>query len=32
MVRIDHIARALERYDNWTDYDEPVIRKLLGVY
>ena len=31
MVRIDHIAAALERWDNWSDYDEAKIRRILGV-
>ena len=31
MVRIDHIAQTLERWDNWTDYDEAKIRQLLDV-
>ena len=31
MVRIEHIAATLERMDNWTDYNEATIRRLLGV-
>ena len=31
MVRIEHIAEVLERYDNWTDWDETAICKLLEV-
>ena len=31
MVRIEDIAEALERYDNWTDRDETAICKLLEV-
>ena len=31
MVRIEHIAEVLERYDNWTDRDETAICKLLEV-
>ena len=31
MVRIEHIAAALDRMDNWTDYNEAQIRRLLGV-
>ena len=30
MVKIEHIAAILERMDNWTDYDEAQIRRLLG--
>ena len=29
MVRIEHIAEVLERYDNWTDRDETAICKLF---
>ena len=31
MIRIEHIAQTLERWDNWTGYDEAKIRRLLGV-
>lgn len=31
MVWIEHVAAALDRMDNWTDYDEAQIRRLLGV-
>ena len=31
MVRIEHIAEMLERYDNWADWDETAICKLLEV-
>ena len=31
MVRIEHIAEVLKRYDNWTDRDETAICKLLEV-
>ena len=31
MVRIEHIAEVLERYDNRTDWDETAICKLLEV-
>ena len=31
MVSIEHIAQTLERWDNWTDYNEATIRRLLGV-
>ena len=31
MVKIEHIAGALDRFDNWTDYNEDKIRRLLGV-
>ena len=31
MVRIEHIAATLERWDNWTDYDEATIRRLPKV-
>lgn len=31
MVRIEHIAAALDRMDNWNEYDEAKIRRLLGV-
>ena len=29
MVRIEHIAAALDRMDNWKDYTQ--IQRLLGV-
>lgn len=31
MIRIEHIAQTLERWDNWTGYDEAKIQRLLGV-
>ena len=31
MVWIEHIAAALGRMDNWNDYNEAKIRRLLGV-
>ena len=31
MVRIEHIAAALGRMDNWNEYDEAIIRRLLKV-
>ena len=30
MVRIEHVAAALGRMANWTDYDEAQIRWLWG--
>ena len=31
MMKIEHIAGALDQFDNWTDYNEDNIRRLLGV-
>lgn len=31
MVRIDHIVAALDRLDNWNEYDETTVRRLLEI-
>ena len=31
MVRIENIAAALDRMDNWNDYNENIVRQLLGI-
>ena len=31
MVRIDHLVAALDRMDNWNEYDETAIRQLLKI-
>ncbi|MYC13778.1 MAG: hypothetical protein F4Y39_08635 [Gemmatimonadetes bacterium] len=31
MVRIDHVVAALDRMDNWSDYNENIVRRLLGI-
>ena len=31
MVQIDHIVAALDHMDKWNDYNENIVRRLLGM-